>query len=78
MIYEGTSVAAGHAVAVVVATGEGTEARRGMAAARGTLPHSGVEARLEQLMELTAPAVAFGGAAWASATRTASAPARCA
>lgn len=63
MIYEGTSVASGHAVAVVVATGEGTEARRGMAAARGTLPHSGVEARLEELMELTAPAVAFGGAA---------------
>lgn len=63
MIYEGTSVASGQGLAVVVATGDSTESRRGMAAARGSMPHSGVEVRLEQLMEMTAPVVAFGGAA---------------
>ena len=62
MVFEGTSVSSGRALAVVVATGDATESRRGMAVARGSQPKSGVEARLEELMELTAPVVAFGGA----------------
>ena len=61
MLFEGTSVAAGRALAVVVAKGSATEARRGMAAAQGAIPASGVEARLESMMELTAPAVALAG-----------------
>ncbi|MEY4515546.1 MAG: hypothetical protein RLZZ450_7668, partial [Pseudomonadota bacterium] len=61
MLYAGTTVAAGRATAVVVATGEETVARRAAQAtpddARG-----GVEGRLRELMALTGP-VAFGAGA---------------
>ncbi|HEX5657533.1 MAG TPA: HAD-IC family P-type ATPase, partial [Polyangiales bacterium] len=61
MLYAGTSVAAGTTLAVVVATGDETVARRAVQAtpdeARG-----GVEARLRELMRLTGP-VAFGAGA---------------
>ena len=58
MLYAGTTLAAGRATAVVVATGDDTVARR----AAQTTPddaRGGVEARLRELMRLTGP-VAFG------------------
>jgi cation-transporting P-type ATPase I len=62
MLYEGTTIAAGHAVAVVVAVGDATEVGRGMAAARRAAPTTGVEARLTELTRKTLP-VAIGSAA---------------
>jgi cation-transporting P-type ATPase I len=59
MLYEGTSLAAGRAVAVVVAAGEETEARRGGGAAPKRFAQSGVDQRLRSLIDLTAP-VALG------------------
>jgi magnesium-transporting ATPase (P-type) len=61
MVYEGTSVAAGRARAVVVATGETTEAGRGARAGRGAPPPVGVERRLAQISRSTLP-VALGSA----------------
>ncbi len=58
MLYEGTSLAAGRARAVVVAVGTATEARRTSNVAR-TERQGGVEQRLRTLMTLTAP-VALG------------------
>ncbi|MFD1657192.1 HAD-IC family P-type ATPase, partial [Streptomyces caeni] len=67
MLYEGTTVSAGEAVAVVVATGTATEAGRTMATAREAAPATGVEARLSSLTKAslpvaTASAVAVAGA----------------
>ncbi|MGY6653042.1 HAD-IC family P-type ATPase [Amycolatopsis sp. TRM77291] len=62
MLYEGTTVAAGKVTAVVVATGDETEVGRGMAAARGAAPETGVEARLASLTKQALP-VAVGSAA---------------
>lgn len=55
MVYEGTTVAAGTGLAVVVATGEMTEARR--AAQLGTAPPrvSGVELRMRELSRRVLP-----------------------
>ncbi|RKR89251.1 P-type E1-E2 ATPase [Micromonospora pisi] len=61
MLYEGTTVAAGRGVAVVVATGSDTEVGRGMALARQAPPSSGVEARLTKITKATIP-VATGAA----------------
>ncbi|MBY8851675.1 HAD-IC family P-type ATPase, partial [Saccharothrix sp. MB29] len=61
MLYEGTTIAAGQASAVVVATGDATEVGRGMAAARRARPATGVEARLAGLTRRTMP-VALGSA----------------
>ncbi len=61
MAYEGTTVAAGRAIGVVVATGGGTEAGRGMATAQRSAPASGVEARLGQITRTTLP-IALGSA----------------
>ena len=61
MLYQGTTVVAGEATAVVVATGDGTEARRGLAAARGAGQARGVEARLESLTATTTPVAGLGG-----------------
>ncbi|MDX6345334.1 MAG: cation-transporting P-type ATPase [Streptomyces sp.] len=61
MVYEGTSLAAGRARAVVVATGEATEAGRGARAGRGAPPPVGVERRLAQISRSTLP-VALGSA----------------
>jgi cation-transporting P-type ATPase I len=61
MLYDGSSVAAGEAVGVVVATGSATEARRAVAYG-GDAPATGVEARLERLTALTIP-VAIGSGA---------------
>ncbi|MEV6908727.1 cation-translocating P-type ATPase [Amycolatopsis sp. NPDC051071] len=67
MLYEGTTVAAGKVTAVVVATGDQTEVGRGMAAARGAAPETGVEARLASLTEQALPLAAGSAAAVAGA-----------
>ncbi|MFD2399263.1 cation-translocating P-type ATPase [Prauserella oleivorans] len=61
MVYEGTTVAAGEATAVVVAVGDDTEAGRSMALARQSAPATGVENRLTELTEKTLP-LAVGSA----------------
>ncbi|GCB49673.1 cation-translocating P-type ATPase [Streptomyces sp. NL15-2K] len=64
MLYQGTTVAAGHALAVVVATGTATEA--GGAAEAGPLegpPESGVERRLKGLGRWFLPMSVAAGAA---------------
>jgi cation-transporting P-type ATPase I len=63
MLFEGTSVAAGRASAVVVATGDETEARRGATATRRDVSTSGVEQRLRSLINLTGPVALGAGAA---------------
>jgi cation-transporting ATPase I len=55
MLYAGTAVAAGRALAVVVATGDATLARHGASGARATRGQGGVEQRLRALMDLTGP-----------------------
>ncbi|RSM76957.1 cation-transporting P-type ATPase [Kibdelosporangium aridum] len=62
MLYEGTTIAAGRAKAVVVAVGEATEVGRSMAAAHKNTPVTGVEARLAELTRHALP-VAIGSAA---------------
>lgn len=62
MLYEGTTIATGSAVAVVVATGLATEAGRSMATARQSTPTAGVESRLESLTRTAMP-LALGAAA---------------
>lgn len=59
MLYAGTTIAAGRATGIVVATGDRTEAARGRTALRRSPPSSGVEQRLRSLINLTAP-VALG------------------
>jgi cation-transporting P-type ATPase I len=59
MVYEGTTIAAGHATAVVVAVGDETEARRASGSARRDPARSGVEQRLRSLINLTGP-IALG------------------
>ncbi|WP_027648373.1 cation-translocating P-type ATPase [Salinispora pacifica] len=67
MLYEGTTVAAGHGRGVVVATGTDTEAGRSLSLARQSRPSGGVEARLGGLTGSAIPlalgsAVAVAGA----------------
>jgi cation-transporting ATPase I len=62
MLFEGTSIAAGTVVALVVAVGTDTEAGRSTAAAAAP-PPSGVEERLGHLTRLTLPVSVVGGAA---------------
>lgn len=61
MAYEGTSLAAGRARAVVVATGEDTEVGQGARTGRGAPPPVGVERRLASISRSTLP-VALGSA----------------
>lgn len=63
MVYAGTTVVAGSAEAVVIALGEATEARRGLAAVRHAGLASGVEGRLESLTAITTPIAAMSGVA---------------
>jgi cation-transporting ATPase I len=67
MLYEGTTVAAGRATAVVVAVGADTEVGRGMALANSTPPTSGVEARLTGLTRSAIPLAAGSAIAVAGA-----------
>ncbi|MCA2227445.1 cation-translocating P-type ATPase [Nonomuraea aurantiaca] len=61
MVYEGTTVAAGHGLAVVVATGEQTEAGRTAGLAAEGRPVSGVELRLRSLSRRILPAAVGSG-----------------
>jgi cation-transporting ATPase I len=61
MLYDGSVVSAGNAVAVVVAVGADTEAGRSAAAAADA-PPSGVEQRLSALTRLTLPVTMAAGA----------------
>ncbi|MEV0805394.1 HAD-IC family P-type ATPase [Micromonospora sp. NPDC050200] len=67
MLYEGTTVAAGHGTAVVVATGADTESGRSLALARQAPPVSGVEARLGKLTSAAVPLAAGSAIAVAGA-----------
>ncbi|HEY4106217.1 MAG TPA: HAD-IC family P-type ATPase, partial [Polyangiaceae bacterium] len=61
MLFEGTALAAGRAAAVVVATGDETEALRGAVASKHDASRGGVERRMKSLINLTGPiAVAAG------------------
>jgi len=61
MLYDGSAIAAGRAVALVVAIGRDTEAGRAAASAAEP-PRSGVENRLTALTRLTVPVTLAGGA----------------
>jgi cation-transporting P-type ATPase I len=61
MLYEGSVIASGRAVALVVAVGQDTEAGRSASAAPQP-PPSGVERRLDSLTRLTIPITLAGGA----------------
>ncbi|MGW5658860.1 HAD-IC family P-type ATPase [Streptomyces sp. NPDC003758] len=63
MVFEGTTVVAGHARAVVVQTGESTEAARAVTLAARTPPSAGVQARLQELTRKALPLTLGGGAA---------------
>ncbi|MFJ8033610.1 HAD-IC family P-type ATPase [Streptomyces sp. NPDC096032] len=63
MVFEGTTVVAGQARAVVVDTGERTEAARAVHLAARTPPAGGVQARLQELTRKALPLTLAGGAA---------------
>jgi cation-transporting ATPase I len=63
MVFEGTTVVAGQARAVVVDTGESTEAARAVHLAARTPPAGGVQARLQELTAKALPLTLAGGAA---------------
>ncbi|TDD41280.1 cation-translocating P-type ATPase, partial [Saccharopolyspora elongata] len=63
MLYEGTTISAGQAVAVVVTTGAATEAGRSAATARQAAPVTGVEARLKSLTKASLPLALTSAAA---------------
>ncbi|WDZ86048.1 cation-translocating P-type ATPase [Micromonospora cathayae] len=67
MLYEGSTVAAGHGTAVVVATGPDTEAGRSLALARQAPTAGGVEARLGRLTRSAIPLAAGSAIAVAGA-----------
>ncbi|MBN2195999.1 MAG: cation-translocating P-type ATPase [Polyangiaceae bacterium] len=62
MLFEGTAIASGRAVAVVVAAGEETEARRAAVASPRARGPSGVDERLRSLVNLTGPVALASGA----------------
>ncbi|MFF7973088.1 HAD-IC family P-type ATPase [Streptomyces sp. NPDC007905] len=63
MVFEGTTVVAGQARAVVVDTGDRTEAARAVHLAARTPPAGGVQARLQELTRKALPLTLAGGAA---------------
>ncbi|KUM73579.1 cation-translocating P-type ATPase [Streptomyces curacoi] len=62
MVFEGTTVVAGEARAVVVDTGERTEAARAVSLAARRPPSAGVQARLRELTDKALPLTLAGGA----------------
>ncbi|MFJ8531918.1 HAD-IC family P-type ATPase [Streptomyces sp. NPDC093591] len=62
MVFEGTTVVAGQARAVVVDTGDRTEAARAVALASRKPPSAGVQARLRELTDKALPLTLAGGA----------------
>ncbi len=63
MLYAGTTVIAGKALAMVTAVGADTQARRASELASGELPEVGLQHHLSQLMYRTFPYSAAGGVA---------------
>ncbi|WUI02525.1 HAD-IC family P-type ATPase [Spirillospora sp. NBC_00431] len=63
MVYEGTTVVAGSAVAIVVATAEATETGRAAALAGAADASSSMQTRLAELTHQALPATVLGGAA---------------
>lgn len=63
MLFEGTTVVAGNAQAIVVDTGDRTEAARAVHLAARTPPAAGVQARLHELTRRALPLTLAGGAA---------------
>ena len=63
MVYEGSTVIAGTAQAVVVAVGPATEAGRALALAAGAAAPAGMQVRLEELTRRGLPITLLGGAA---------------
>ncbi|QTD96839.1 cation-translocating P-type ATPase [Streptomyces cyanogenus] len=62
MLFEGTTVVAGEARAIVVDTGDRTEAARAVHLAARTPPAGGVQARLQELTRKALPLTLAGGA----------------
>ncbi len=62
MVFEGTTVVAGRATALVVDTGDRTEAGRAVTLAARTPPPAGVQARLQELTRKALPVTFTGGA----------------
>ncbi|CAL9632208.1 HAD-IC family P-type ATPase [Streptomyces sp. enrichment culture] len=62
MVFEGTTVVAGRAEALVVDTGDRTEAGRAVALAARTPPPAGVQARLQEITRKALPVTLTGGA----------------
>ncbi len=63
MLFEGSTIIAGHARAIVVATGAGTAARRALSAVADVDTAAGVQARLRELTGRVLPLTLAGGAA---------------
>lgn len=63
MLFEGSTIVAGHARAIVVATGAGTAARRAISAIADVETAAGVQARLRELTTKVLPLTLAGGAA---------------
>lgn len=76
MAFEGTTVVAGHARAVVVGTGDQTEAGRAASLAARVPTSAGVQARLHQLTRRVLPLTLVGGAAVAGLSLLRGRPAR--
>jgi cation-transporting ATPase I len=63
MLFEGSTIVAGHARAIVVATGVGTAAQRAISAVADVETSAGVQARLRELTSKVLPMTLAGGAA---------------
>ncbi|HEY2448766.1 MAG TPA: cation-translocating P-type ATPase [Mycobacterium sp.] len=63
MLFEGSTIVAGHARAIVVATGVGTAAHRAISAVIDVESSAGVQARLRELTAKVLPLTLAGGAA---------------
>ena len=63
MLFEGSTIVAGHARAIVVATGVGTAAHRAISAVADVETSAGVQARLRELTSKVLPLTLTGGAA---------------